>query len=83
MRRNYHKTFIWSLKVYVSRHDSIIEHATSAASSWEMTGQGIITKLSIESQNAPKLLILLGKCSVAIKVFEFPKLLMKNTKNTK
>ena len=30
----------------------------------EMIGQGIVTKLIIESHSAPKLLILAGKCSV-------------------
>ena len=42
----------------------------------------VALKLSIESQSASKLLILPGKCSVAIKVFQFPKLVIENTKNT-
>ena len=59
--------------MYVPRRESIVERRFVDRND---VGQGFVTRLSIESQSAPKLLILPGKCSVAIKVFQFPKLLM-------
>ena len=49
--------------MYASRRDSTVERRFVVRYD---AGQGIITKLSIKSQSAPKLLILPGKFSVAI-----------------